>query len=202
MGWGATAMVHMGQSSTLSSWLPSTSNTNKWTGEPLPWSARANLLLHLRGSPAPATPTSGVVQELSQTDSLDQRPSFVLVPLCCSALSDCTSTPRIHPIFSLITPILKQPKREETMAEEYVNFLSLHAVPKAMTPSRLPCWTPKITIRVEELQILIHTCWYLLERYSGNHLHMLSTVPAFHSFSNNSWCGTLPNVFLFFFKSK
>jgi len=160
--------------------------TNKWTGEPLPWSAWANLLLHLRGSPTPAAPTSGVVQELSQTDSLDQRPSFVLVPLCCSALSDCTSAPRIHPIFSLITPILKQPKREETMAEEYGNFLSLHAVPKAMTPSRLPCGTPKITIGVEKLQILIHTCWYLLERCSRNHLHMLSTVPAFHSFSNNS----------------
>ena len=111
-------MVRMGQSSTPSSRLPSTGNTNNWTGEPPPWSAWANLLLHLCGSPTPATPTSGVVQELSQTDSLDQRPSFVLVPLCCSALSDCTFAPRIHPIFSLITPILKQPKREETMAAE------------------------------------------------------------------------------------
>lgn len=63
-------------------------------------------------------------------------------------------------------------------------------------PSMLPCGTPEITGNIEELPLLIHTYWCLLERYSRNHLHRLPTTPAFHNFSSSPDVGHCQRPFL------
>ena len=63
-------------------------------------------------------------------------------------------------------------------------------------PRILPCGTPEMTGRADEKQPLILTCCLLPVKYSFNQLHVFPVMPVFHSFNNNSLCGTVSNAFL------
>ena len=49
---------------------------------------------------------------------------------------------------------LKEPKREERMAEDYVNYLAVHALPKAMTMKQFARIKEELTVNAESNLIL------------------------------------------------